>query len=290
MPELPEIETLAQGLRKVVQGKTIKNLEIFEKKQFKGTAQELKKFVYKKKIKAINRKAKWLMIELSSGYSFIVHLRMTGQLLYQKNKKSSFLGGHTPGNEIITYPNSHTRIIFNFTDNSQLFFQDQRKFGYIQLYSPQEVSDYFTSRDLGLEPLDKNFTFEYFNDQLKRRSRTSIKAALLNQSVLSGIGNIYADDICWTAKVRPTRKVGTLTISEKKALHVASKKIIQQAIKLGGTTFSHYLQVDGKLGQYWKYRKVYGRTNEPCRKCKTPIKKIRTAGRGTHYCPQCQPA
>lgn len=306
MPELPEIETLARGLRKTVQGKTIKRIVVLEAKKFKGTPSELKKFVVGKKITAINRRAKWLALELSSGYSFIIHLKMTGQLLYQKKNEPFFLGGHSmsggtkktdnvdlPMDVAVyttppAYPNNHTRVTFEFTDGSHLYFQDMRKFGYVELYSAAETETYFANKKLAKEPLDDNYTLHYFTDQLTRRKNTTIKAALLDQTVVAGIGNIYADDTLFTARIHPARRVGSLTKQEIKMLHKATTTILQQAISSGGTSFSHYHQLDGTLGGYWKKRRVYQRTGEPCRRCKTPIKKIRCAGRGTHFCPSCQ--
>lgn len=291
MPELPEVETVARGLHTHIQGKTIKNVIVLEKKKFKGTPAQLKKYAVGKPVTAITRRAKWLILELSSGYGFVIHLKMTGQLLYQANHDNQglFLGGHTMSHEKIhKLPSSHTRVVFEFQDQSRLYFQDMRKFGYVEFYSPAEIEQYFIQKKLGLEPLDKAFTFNYFRTQLQRHSKTTIKAVLLNQSIIAGLGNIYVDDTCWQAKVKPTRLVSSLTIVEQKALFQASKKIITEAIKLGGTSFSHYYRVDGTLGQYWQKRKVYGRTGEPCIRCTTLIKKTRCAGRGTHYCPKCQ--
>lgn len=290
MPELPEVETVAKGLRTHVQGKTIVNVIINDKKKFKGTPKELKQFVFGKKITGIARRAKWLVLELSSGYGFVIHLKMTGQLLYQDNhvNQGVFLGGHTMNNEKTSLPSSHTRVIFEFNDQSKLYFQDMRKFGYVELYSAKELEDYFTQKKLGIEPMDKAFTLNYFTEQLQHHANTTIKAVLLNQSIVAGLGNIYVDDTCWTAKVKPMRKVSTLTPTEIKALYTATKKVLNEAIKLGGTSFSHYYRVDGTLGQYWHKRKVYGRTGEPCLRCKTLITKTRCAGRGTHYCEKCQ--
>lgn len=280
MPELPEVETIARGLRTYVIGKTIREVKVYHGKRFP-------RLVIGQKITEISRQAKWLVIHLSSSYNFVVHLKMTGQLLYKKTTPK-FLGGHTMRKEQITLPNAHTRVEFIFSDGSRLFFQDMRKFGYVKLYSDKALTRYFAEKKLGFEPLDKNFTFDYFTTQLKHHGNTSIKAVLLNQSLIGGIGNIYADDICWQSRVKPTRRVRTLTLTERKALHQAAQKIIKEAIRLGGTSFSHYYQVDGKLGSYWKKRKAYGRAGEPCRRCAQSIKKTRCAGRGTHYCTQCQ--
>lgn len=311
MPELPEIEILARGLRKTIVGKTIQAINVLEKKQFsakggsasgrKGTPNQIKKYVTGATVTSISRRAKWLVIDLSTNYHFVIHLKMTGQLLYQEStgrvRRSAsrtgssdavFLGGHSMSGPEPKYPNSHTRVIFEFNDKSLLFFQDMRKFGYVELYSNLELEEYFDTKKLGKEPIANDYTFKYFETQLKRRTNTTIKAALLDQSTMAGIGNIYADDSLFMSKINPSRKVHTLTTQEQRVLFKNTTKVLQQAIGAGGTSFSHYHQLDGTLGQYWKKRKVYQRTGEPCIRCKTPIEKTRVAGRGTHYCPTCQ--
>lgn len=295
MPELPEVETLARGLRRHVQGKIIRGLIIFEKKKFRGTPVQLYRFVYGKKVKTIERRGKWLVLKLDSDYGFVIHLKMTGRLLYQpanQQSRAEFLGGHTMVRDELhmnpTLPNRYTRVQFIFRDGSSLFFQDMRKFGYVELYSAADLATYFIKKKLAVEPLSPDFTLTYWQQQLRRHPATCIKAVLLNQSIVAGIGNIYADDICWTARVRPTRRVRALTIAQQHALFQACRKVIAQGLRLGGTSFSHYFRLDGTLGQYWQQRKVYGRTGEPCRRCGTAIRKTRCAGRGTHYCPKCQ--
>lgn len=287
MPELPEVETLARGLRKYVVGKTIARVEVRERKKFRGTPSQLRRQVAGKKVTGVSRRAKWLCLELASHYCFVIHLKMTGQLLYD-NGQPKFLGGHTMGQAQTYLPNSHTRVVFHFTDSSRLFFQDMRKFGYVELYNPTEAEAYFILKKLALEPIAKAFTFDYFSKQLKRHPNTSIKAMLLNQSAIAGLGNIYADDTCWAARIKPMRRVRSLTLAERRAVFAASRTIVREAIRLGGTSFSHYYQVDGRIGSYWSKRKVYDRTGDPCRRCRTLIKKTRCAGRGTHYCPRCQ--
>ncbi len=301
MPELPEIETVARGLRTHILGKTISEVVVYDAKKFKGTAKELAQFVIGKKIVGIERRAKWLLLRLETDYAFIIHLKMTGQLLFapalkkrgsdSKAGSAYFLGGHTMESDDAArpeFPNSHTRVAFVFSDRSTLYFQDMRRFGYVELYAPNNVDAYFSDRKLAREIQDADTTFEYFTQQLSRRARTTIKAALLNQSVVSGLGNIYVDDTLHLAKIHPTRVVGTLNAKELRTIYTAARKIINKAIDLGGTSFSSFLRVDGKLGQYWEKRRVYGRTGEPCQVCKTPIEKMRVAGRGTHVCPQCQ--
>ncbi len=288
MPELPEVETLARGIRKFVVGKTITDVLVFEKKQFRPTKRQWRKGVIGGQVSGVRRRAKWLVIDLANEWSLIVHLKMTGQLIYQSADSPTFLGGHTMSREEKGFPNSHTRITFLFTDGSTLFFQDMRKFGYIDLLPTPDVEQYFLNKRLGPEPMEAAFTLEYFRAVLKRRGGTTIKAVLLDQSALAGLGNIYADDACWIAGVRPMRRVKTLTSSQQEALHAAASEVLKEAISLGGTSFSDYYQLDGKTGQYWDKRKVYGRTGEQCLRCEGIIKKTRTAGRGTHYCPNCQ--
>lgn len=287
MPELPEVETLARGLRKYIVGQKIVRLAVRDRKRFRGTPNQLKRFVLGHRIGRIHRWAKWLGLELDSGYTFVIHLKMTGQLLYD-NGQPKFLGGHSMGSQPISLPNSHTRVIFYFQDQSRLFFQDMRRFGLVQLYSPDELAKYFQKKHLALEPIQRKYTLPYFMAQLQRHSAATVKSTLLDQATVAGIGNIYADDICWAARVKPTRRVRTLSRTELKALFQASRKILREAINLGGTSFSHYLHIDGRTGSYWAKRKVYGRTGENCSRCGTIIKKTRCAGRGTHYCPHCQ--
>mgnify|MGYP000284701361 CR=1 FL=1 len=300
MPELPEIETVARGLRTHILGKTISEVVVYDAKKFKGTPKQLKEYVIGKKVVGIERRAKWLLLRLETDYVFIIHLKMTGQLLFEPaagkrvrktEPEAYFLGGHTMESDDAarpTFPNSHTRVAFVFSDTSTLYFQDMRRFGYVELHAPGKVDAYFSDRKLALEIQDADTTFDYFTQQLSRRARTTIKAALLNQSVVSGLGNIYVDDTLHLAKIHPTRVVGTLTDKELRTIYTSARKIINKAIDLGGTSFSSFLRVDGKLGQYWEKRRVYGRTGEPCQVCKTPIEKIRVAGRGTHFCPTCQ--
>jgi formamidopyrimidine-DNA glycosylase len=287
MPELPEVETVARGLRTYVVGSTIRALRVHERKKFKGTPAKITKFVIGKKIVSVDRKAKWLVLNLNSGYGFVIHLKMTGQLLYT-DKQTKFLGGHTMGQEQTTLPNQHTRVEFTLTGGRKLFFQDMRKFGYVELYPAADIELYFVHKALGIEPIQTSFTRDYFFNVLRRHKNTSVKAVLLNQQAIAGIGNIYADDIFWQAKVKPMRRVATLRHKEKAALHTACRAIVREAIKFNGTSFSHYYRVDGRTGSYWERRKVYDRTGELCRRCNATIKKTRCAGRGTHYCPSCQ--
>jgi formamidopyrimidine-DNA glycosylase len=306
MPELPEVETVARGLRGFVLGKKIERVIVHSQKKIFGAPKDYHTHVHGAQVTGIERRGKWLIINLSTDWHLVIHLKMTGQLLFQAKLKKqrptklsqfdqftvttapTFLGGHTMGTEIAQLPNSHTRAEILFSNGGRLFFQDMRLFGYIHLLSDTELQEYFATIDLGPEPMDATFSLDYFTSLCKRRARTSIKALLLDQSAIAGLGNIYVDEACWLAKVRPQRRVGSLTTVERKRLWAACRNILNEAIELGGTSFSDYYQVDGTIGQYWSRRRVYGRTGEPCKRCKSLIKKTRAAGRGTHYCPGCQ--
>ncbi len=297
MPELPEVETVARGLRGFIVGKKIKRIVIHHAKKIFGAPKDYLRHVHDAQVTGIERRGKWLVVNLSTGWHLVIHLKMTGQLLFQSfdslrslrmTKSPTFLGGHTMGTELTQLPNSHTRAEIIFSDGGRLFFQDMRLFGYIHLLEDRALQEYFVKIDLGPEPMDTAFSIDYFTVLCKRRARTSVKAMLLDQSAIAGLGNIYVDEACWLAQVRPQRKVGSLSVAERKELWRACRKILKEAIDLGGTSFSHYYQVDGTIGQYWSRRRVYGRTGEPCKRCKSLIKKTRAAGRGTHYCPGCQ--
>jgi len=209
---------------------------------------------------------------------------MTGQLIYQKKNKIT-AGGHGElDNKKL--PNKFSHIIFTFSDNSQLFFNDMRQFGYMKIVDEKELDKILNQ--FGIEPLDKDFNLKTFKKVLQNR-KTNIKQLLLNQKLIAGIGNIYADEICFYAKVKPSRKVLTLNEAEIKKLYQGSKQILKTAIKKRGTTFNNYRDADGKQGSFVSFLKVYGRAGELCKRCKNgKIKKIKQGGRGTHYCPDCQ--
>ncbi len=294
MPELPEVETAAAGLRQLVVGKRIKQVIIHAPKKIFGQQQDWITSVHGARFVDVTRRGKWLILELSSQWSLVIHLKMTGQLLFQSaaNRQQSrqpiFLGGHTMRHEQVQLPNTHTRAEFVCDDGSRLFFQDMRLFGYVHLFNPVQLHDYIESLRLGPEPMDKAFSFDYFSKLCRRRSKTSIKALLLDQSAIAGLGNIYVDEACHMARLRPSRRVGSLTVADRRALWQACKRILKQAIKLGGTSCSDHYRVEGTIGEYWNKRRVYGRTNESCPRCRHAIAKTRVAGRGTHYCPNCQ--
>ncbi|MFA5126420.1 MAG: bifunctional DNA-formamidopyrimidine glycosylase/DNA-(apurinic or apyrimidinic site) lyase [Patescibacteria group bacterium] len=285
MPELPEVETIRRGLANKILDKPIVGVVVRTKSLVKSDFKFFKKNLQHNKFTDIKRLGKLLIWRLSRGEHYLlVHLKMTGQLIYVLGD-SIIAGGHNLPN-LGKLPNKYSHIIIKFADGSRLFFNDLRQFGYFKLHPKkyhQQIAGQF-----GIEPLTPDFTLINFTKALAKR-RISIKAVLLNQKLIAGLGNIYVDEICFRSQVRPTRIVASLKAAEIKRLYLACLYIIKKAIKHRGTTFSDYLDTDGRVGNYEKYLKVYGRAGEMCSRChRASIKKIKLAGRGTHYCPNCQ--
>jgi formamidopyrimidine-DNA glycosylase len=286
MPELPEVETIRLGLLKRLKGVKISDVEVRKAKVVRGDAKKLIKGLRGKRFTTITRRGKLLIFHVSgSEYYMLVHLKMTGQLIYEKGK-TLIAGGHSWPSLQDPLPNKYSHVIISFADVSTLFFNDMRQFGYVELADEKRlkaVLDVF-----GPEPLEPDFTFELFEKILGKRS-IAIKAALLNQTVLAGVGNIYADESLFLAGIKPTRRVNTLTSAEKRKLFKAIPVMLRRAIKYGGTTFSNYRDVEGKKGNFTRLLKVYGRGGEVCVRCrKSILVKDKVAGRGTVWCPVCQ--
>ncbi len=291
MPELPEVETVVRGLNKLIVGKKISSFNSDNFKSFPVDANESEAFIKNSYIEKVHRRAKMIIIELSSRKSLVVHLKMTGQLVYQGQE--NWGGGHPSDSLVGSLPDKSTRITFNLIDKynqpSKLFFNDQRKFGWIKLFDSAELSHAPLFIKLGPEPLDKNFQFKNFNIRLNRRPNSKIKAALLDQTVISGIGNIYADESLFSARIMPDSLVNKIPLNRRKILFDSIKEILALSISLGGSTSRNYINAEGKKGNYLEFAQVYARTGLDCLRCqKNIITKIRVAGRGTHICTKCQ--
>jgi formamidopyrimidine-DNA glycosylase len=270
MPELPEVETIARGLDKRVSGDAIESVWLGSKPEpLKSSAEEIVAALETKTISGVRRAGKHIVFDLApSKHSrakngqWIVHLGMTGSLRVS-----------TPEVPV----EKHTHAILKLSSGRELRFIDPRRFGRLS------VIEEFSAP--GSEPL--HISFEDFA-KLFRKRKTPIKSALLNQKLLSGVGNIYADEALFRAKVRPRRRASSLNSDELKRLHSALKKVLNQAIRLGGSSISDYVDADGEEGFFQLKHRVYGREDKPCLVCKTPIKRVVTAGRSGHYCPHCQ--
>lgn len=270
MPELPEVENIVRALRPKLCGKLIKEVEVAHHGIIAGRKNSFSRLIRNKKIKGLSRKGKCIVFDLSNGYELGIHLGMTGQLLYRQK------GGAI---------DRHTRMVFYLNDNlHELRFADLRRFGWVSLRRPGEDKNAYLD-NLGPDAL--TLDLKGFKTRLSNRTGT-VKGFLLNQHIISGLGNIYTDESLYRAGIHPQRKVSTLTEHEIKRLHKAIGQILKEAIVCGGSTVSTYRLPDGKEGEFQRQHKVYQRQGRPCPQCKTPIARIKVAGRGTYFCPKCQ--
>jgi formamidopyrimidine-DNA glycosylase len=237
----------------------------------------------------------------------VIHLKMTGQLVFvgvstpivtipstnyhllSTTSEDRFAGGHPNDSLVNSLPDKSTRVTIEFDDGSHLFFNDQRKFGWVRLMPTLEVPNLDFMKRVGPEPLEPDFTAAEFSDRFKRRLRTTIKAAILDQSVIAGVGNIYADEALWGAQIHPANLVGDLPDSKFQLLYSEVRQVMSLSIEKGGSTNRNYVNAEGKKGSYMDFARVFRREGQACVRCGTEIIKIRVAGRGTHVCPTCQP-
>ena len=266
MPELPEVETIKNQLLKKVKGKTIKNIRVKDyQKRIQGNLKNILAPILN-----IQRKAKLLVFNLANNYSFLIHLKLTGQLIYFPSPPQ------TP---------RFAKVIFTFKDNSQLIFNDFRKFGFLKIMKTKDLEKYFQKQNYGPDPL--KITLAQFQKLLQKRPRSKIKPTLMDQTLLAGLGNIYAQEACFLAHISPLRIVSTLTKAEIKKLYSAIQKILKASLKHQGTSFdTTYVTLAGQPGGFDPYLKVYHR--DKCPRCKTKLKVIKLGGRSTYYCPHCQ--
>ncbi|HVS79174.1 MAG TPA: bifunctional DNA-formamidopyrimidine glycosylase/DNA-(apurinic or apyrimidinic site) lyase [Candidatus Saccharimonadales bacterium] len=287
MPELPEVETIRTGLAKLLPGRVVKDVWYDWDKSFPNAPADVARFLVGAKIEKVRRRAKVLIIELSGGWALVIHLKMTGQLVFV-GKGQRFGAGH-PGKELVgKLPAKSTRVILDFTDGSKLFFNDQRKFGWMRLMPALEIPEIDFFKKVGPEPLDDSFTVDMFIERLMRRPKSNIKAVLLDQTVIAGVGNIYADESLWSAKIHPSTLVSQIPKPQLVSLYNSLRDVLTLSIKKGGSTDKNYVDAEGKKGSYLSFANAFRRQGQPCPRCGTPIEKIRVAGRGTHICPHCQ--
>ena len=281
------METVRLGLQRLLPGRIVASVASDYPKGFPNAPADVDAFLIGAAVLLVRRRAKVLLVDLSSGYSLVVHLKMTGQLVYRSDEVR-FGAGHPNRSLVGELPDKSTRVILAFTDKSRLFFNDQRKFGWMRLLPTAEVTNIDFMRRVGPEPLEPGFTWQAMKDRLLRRANTGIKAALLDQTVIAGVGNIYADETLWGARVHPLRPVRTLTGQDFQRLHKALTTVLRLSIEKGGSTDRNYVDAEGKRGSYLSFANVFRREGQPCPRCGTPIVKLRVAGRGTHVCPTCQ--
>jgi len=324
MPELPEVETIRRGLHSRIIGKTISGAHNYDSpKSFPNATADITQFLQGATVTDVSRRAKVLLIELSTGYTLVTHLKMTGQIIFiapitsrhstdsnpvilsVSEESSSTLedpsvkpqddtrnvrwgGGHPSDSFMRELPDNTTREHIDFTDGSRLYFNDLRKFGWMKLYPTSEVPNIDFMKKVGPEPLLDDFTGEVLWERLQRRKNTSIKAAILDQTVLAGVGNIYADESLWGARIHPATLVKNVPKASILQLAEEIKAVMNLSIEKGGSTDKNYVNAEGKKGSYLSFARVFRREGEPCPRCGTTIVKTRVAGRGTHLCPTCQ--
>ncbi len=265
MPELPEVETIKRELEKAVLGKKITEVCVYNPTVVREpSVDKFKKGLQGATIKNILRKAKVLILELSDGKSLVIHLKMTGQLVYPGKGKMS-------------------RVSFHFSDGKTLDFNDQRLFAELRLLDDWHKLKFI--QGLGPEPFD--LTAQEFKRILVSK-KTKIKPLLMDQAFISGIGNLYAAEALFRARIYPERSAASLSDKEKELLFKEIRETLSEAIKYKGSSVDQYVQLSGEPGDYARYHKVYDREGKPCLVCKTPIKRISLAGRGTYFCPKCQ--
>lgn len=279
MPELPEVETIRRGLSKLILNKKIVQVKVLEKKSFFGQKTE----VVGSSIIGLRRRGKALIFDLDNQKSFLVHLRMTGQLIFLGEER--FAGGHPNENFVAELPNKQTRVIFELEDG-KLFFNDQRKFGFVKVMDTKEVEEDDFIKKLGKEPWE--ISVDELFEKLSRKN-VCVKAALLDQTIMAGLGNIYTDETLYFAKIHPMKKCNELSRKEVELLILGAKKTMEDSLAAGGSTIKNYVKADGTRGDYLElFAKAYGREGRKCERCGGKIKKIRVAGRGTYFCEECQ--
>ncbi len=298
MPELPEVESLKIGLAKFIVGQKIVNIKIlmpkivsgsgtkrkYDTKNIKVKKLEFENNLLNKKITNIRRRAKNLIVELETNEIILIHLKMTGQLVYVDKKTAE---KQTEKTAEQSPPHKHTHIIFEL-EKGKMYYNDVRQFGYVLYFkNTEQAVDAGHFKKIGVEPFDKSFTLKYFRENIQKKNK-ALKSVLLDQEIVVGCGNIYADEICFASNVLPSRICKTLTDDETEKIYYNIKLILKNAIKMGGSSISDYLLADGSRGSYAGLHKVYGRYDMPCIQCKNKLQKSVLAGRTTVFCIMCQ--
>ncbi|HEX2044912.1 MAG TPA: bifunctional DNA-formamidopyrimidine glycosylase/DNA-(apurinic or apyrimidinic site) lyase [Gaiellaceae bacterium] len=275
MPELPEVETIRASLAPALAGRRIERARIRDPRLTRPEPPEaVAGALAGERVAEVARRGKYLIVRFESGRHLLVHLRMTGSVLHPAPEGAE--------------RDSHVRALLRLDDGSEIAYRDVRRFGTWELLEPGELEPYFEARRLGREPLERAFTTASLGAALAGR-RAPIKAALLDQRAAAGVGNIYADEALWYARIHPLTPAGDLDPQAVAALRKGIRKALELGIARQGATLRDYRGADGRRGRMQREFRVYGRAGEPCPRCGTPVEKIRAGGRGTWYCPSCQP-
>ncbi|MBI4022426.1 MAG: bifunctional DNA-formamidopyrimidine glycosylase/DNA-(apurinic or apyrimidinic site) lyase [Candidatus Andersenbacteria bacterium] len=302
MPELPEVETIRRDLARVLKGRRVERVSVRTAKLVRPPSLKLRgtsgggagSFMRKLRgrvVRGVRRRGKLLIFVLDAPDLFLlIHLKMTGQLIF-RGKRQYVGGGHgypllRPGSEgPDDLPGKYTHITFTFTDGTALYFNDMRQFGYVRVVGDEERRR--VEGTFGIEPLSKTFTAEALRERLRGR-QAALKSVLLEQRTVAGLGNIYVDEACYAARISPTRRADSLSHAEIHALRAGIQRVLRQALRWRGTTFGSYRDGLGGKGKFVSRLRVYGRGGEPCRLCRSVLRRVTVGGRGTTFCPVCQ--
>ncbi len=287
MPELPEVETVRRGLARLLPSHTIQGVVSSYDRSFPNAPADVQQFLIGSHVADVKRRGKVLLLELHTNFTLLVHLKMTGQLVYRADGGQRFGAGHPNDSLVGKLPDNSTRVTVEL-DGAKLFFNDQRRFGWMRLMPTPEVPNIDFFKKIGPEPLSADFTAQDFKGRLQRRANTTIKAAILDQSVVAGIGNIYADEGLWGARIHPATRVKDVSAVKLNRLYKALRDVLQLSIDKGGSSDRNYVDASGQKGSYLAFANVFRREGQPCPRCGHEIVKSRVAGRGTHTCPNCQ--
>lgn len=303
MPELPEVETVVRGLQ-FLRGKRVRSIKVQKPKLVSvgpNTLSPMRKHTIRhvrafqrafvgRTILGITRRAKLIVFKLDGGWWLLVHLKMAGQIIIQRKSQRRLLLRlyNSPAAPLEEIPSKHTHIVLIFTDGTILYYNDTRVFGTWRAVHTQDLSKVQDLQSYGPEPLGRLFTWQNLRDVMQRRPNMKLKQALTDQTLLAGVGNIYADETLFVAKLRPMRVVSSFRPADWQRLYRSLQRVLRHAIKTHGSSVGDFIRPDGQVGTFGKYHKVYDRKGKPCTVCRTPIRRITIGGRGTHYCPTCQ--
>nr|MBI5455530.1 bifunctional DNA-formamidopyrimidine glycosylase/DNA-(apurinic or apyrimidinic site) lyase [Candidatus Levybacteria bacterium] len=279
MPELPEVETLRLGLQKYLVGHKILDVKVNVSKIFQGSAKD----IIGAKVKEIKRVGKGLIIELDNGFDLVIHLKLTGQVIYRDKKTADLKLSDKAGGQL---PNKFTHVTFALDSDAFLFYNDVRRFGWVKVIKDSKLSELPFFKEMGPEPF-KDLTLEKFEDIISK-SLIAIKVLLMDQKRIGGIGNIYANDALFLAGIDPRRKAKELSPDEAKKLYEAVLEVLKNGLKYGGASDVDFINVLGQEGKYQDYFLAYGKNQKKCSRCSGTIEKIMVGGRGTYFCPACQ--
>jgi formamidopyrimidine-DNA glycosylase len=279
MPELPEVETIRRGLEHYLIGHTIKDVEVRIPKLFDGNPKD----VIGGKVKKVRRFGKGLVIDLDNSYSLAIHIKLTGQLIFRDKKTEK---EPVSKDKVGTIPSKVTHVIFTLDKEAHLYYNDTRRFGWIKIIETDEVGNLPFFKSMGPEPF-KDLTFDYFKKVLSS-SGLAVKPLIMDQKRIGGIGNIYANDALYFAKIDPRRPAKSLNVSEMKKLFDGVHKVMEKGMKFGGSSELNYVNVLGQEGEYQNHTLAYGRQGDICERDGGKFKKFYLGGRGTYVCEKCQ--